>query len=156
MSKIDSKWVYGVCGALVTIGQALLLRHDLIDGKPYKVVDPLDVFSHTLYVGVPTSLILCGFLLYLMRARIVEYLLPTVPVLAFPVFVWCSYQVLFAWSGLDFFSGSGDFTPRQNEMEFAKDIIEILIIGCLGALISAALATIMLKAIQKVFGKAEG
>ena len=132
-------------GGLVTIGQVYLLLHDLINSKPYKIVDPSDVFYYTAYVGVPASLILCLVLIYFLRHRIDFYLLPMLPVVAFPIFVWGSYQLLFAIFGIDFFSGSGDFSVYQIELEFANDIMHVLFLGCLGGLVTVGIGATVAK-----------
>jgi hypothetical protein len=108
------------------------------------------VFYYTAFVGVPASLILCSFLIYFIRNRIVQYLLPMVPAVAFPVFVWGFYQLLFALFGIDFFSGSGDFTVRQIEMEFANDIMQVLFFGCLGGLVAVGISATVAKNFDRV------
>lgn len=137
--------IFSGLGGLLTIGQAYLILHALINTKPYKIVDPSYVFYYTAYVGVPASLILCCFLIYFIRNRIVQYLLPMVPVVAFPIFVWGFYQLLFALLGIDFFSGSGDFTVRQIELEFANDIMKVLFLGCLGGVVAVGISALMVK-----------
>lgn len=87
-------------------GQAYV-PHNLIESKPYKNADPSNVFYYTAYIGVPMSAILSGLLMYFMSSRMVRNMLPMVPVIAFPILVWSIYEVIFAWSGLDFFSGLG-------------------------------------------------
>jgi len=147
--------IFGGLGGLVTIGQAYLLLQDLINSKPYKIVDPSDVFYYTAYVGVPASLILCAFLIYFIRHRIVRYLLPLVPVIAFPIFVWSCYQILFVLFGIDFFSGSGDFTVRQSELEFANDIMHVLYLGCLGGLIAVGISVVVAKTFDRAVDRIE-
>ena len=142
MIKTNRWFLCASFGALITISQALLLLHNLIDGKPYKISDPLDVFHHTTYIGIPLALILCGILTYFMVSKIESYLLPMIPVIAFPILVWSIYQAIFAWSGLDLISGSGDFSVRQSELEFANNIIQALILGCLGGLVSVGISVI--------------
>ena len=132
-------------GGLVTIGQAYLLLHDLINSKPYKIADPSHVFYYTAYVGVPASLVLCSFLIYFMRHRIVRHALPLVPVIAFPIFVWSCYQILFVLFGINFFSGSGDFILRQIELEFARDVMEVLFLGWLGGLVAVGISALIVR-----------
>lgn len=141
--------IFSGLGGLVTIGQAYLLLHDLINSKPYKIVDPAAVFWYTAYVGVPASLILCSLLVYFVRHRIVRYLLPMVPVTSFPVLVWGFYQLLFVLFGIDFSSGSGDFTVRQIELEFANDIMHVLFPGCLCGLVAVGISA----AVEKRFDR---
>ena len=134
---------------LVAIGQAYLLLHSLVNSKPYKVVDPSNVFYYTAYVGVPVSFALCVALIYFIRLRIAGYLLPMVPALTFPIIVWTTYQLIFLVSGLDFFSGSGDFSVMQNEMAFAYDVVKVIMLACLGGLFTVGINVIITKLFAK-------
>lgn len=145
MINRNRQLLFAGLGSFVTVCQAYILLHDLIEGKPYKVVDPANVFFDTACIGVPVSLLLCGSLLYFMLSRIDDYLLPMVPVLSFPIFMWIVYQTIFLYSGVEIFSGSGDFSPRDNELEFAHDVVQVLLIGCVGGLLSVGIGAVIVK-----------
>lgn len=135
-------------GIFITIGEAWILFHSLVESKPYKIVDPSGVFHSTAYYGLPVSLILSWIAAYFMRTRIVSYLLSLIPIVVFPLFVWIFYQALFLFLGLDLFAGSGDFTNRQLELEFAQDVIQALMMGLFGGLISVAISAIVMRPVH--------
>jgi hypothetical protein len=139
-------------GILVMLLQLYLLHHLLAESKPYKVVDPSKVYQYTCIFGLPISFLLALGLTYLIRHRMTNILLPLIPALIFPILVWTAYNILFIALGIDFFSGSGDFTVRQIELEFSHDLIEVLYLGSIGGLIATGLGF----AVSKVFKLEDG
>lgn len=145
MKKVKRWMVFFGLGTLLAIGQSYLLYHNLAESKPYKIVDPSHVYQFTCMFGLPVAILLALGLTYLIRHRIESFLLPFVPALLFPVLVWTIYNVFFLALGIDLFSGSGNFSVRQIELEFSHDLIEVLYLGSIGGFTSIVLGIVISK-----------
>lgn len=132
--KQENDWrLPALLGASAMCLQVYLLYHALVKSKPFKVVNHEYLFYYTARIALPLGFSITLLLTYYLRDRVTGYLVLMIPVLTFPVLVWTIYQIIFFLLGVDVFAGSGDFTVRNGELEFAYVVVTALYLGsCLG------------------------
>ncbi len=110
--------VYVAIGSLGAIGQALWLRHELVDSYPFKVMGPLSyLYQHIGDVGGLISPAVAIAAIFMFRSAR-KYWLPVVPVVVCPLIFWLVFEYL-SWKSS--FS-SGYMTQPQFEDDTGESV----------------------------------
>jgi hypothetical protein len=141
-----SRLIYVAIGSIGAIGQAILLRHELVDTYPYKMMGPLsDLYDQIGNLGgiiAPAVSIaaLFGFLSFK------RFLLPAVPVLICPLAFWVVFEFVF-WRGP--YHGAAMLVSRFDHTTgasvhwlFVKTTLTLAGVGLLIGLASGALVSL--------------
>lgn len=147
MEQRSTRSLYYLClfvGAIGAAGQAFLLRHDLVDCYPYKVMSYEAYAVYTAIAGtgiwtaVPLSVLLALFL-----ARNKAWLAVLIPVVALPLIfalVFKIYSEIY-FAGLE--TGVGEFTVPAAAGQFYSSCVSLLITGSIvGSIFSATVHAI--------------
>jgi hypothetical protein len=101
--------VYVATGSIGAIGQAIWLRHDLVDTYPYKVMGPLsDLYAQIGNLGavLAPAVSIAAIFAFLSAKR---FLLPAVPVVLCPLVFWIVFECVFWRSS---YHGAGMLVSR--------------------------------------------
>jgi hypothetical protein len=90
--------LYVAIGGFGAIGQAMLLRNDLVNSYPYKMMDlpPYQFYAHIGEVGSIISPAIAITLVFLFMS-VKRYWIPAVPVVACPLIFWMVFEY-FSWA----------------------------------------------------------
>lgn len=90
--------VYVSIGSIGAIGQAILLRHELVDTYPYKMMGPLSDLYYDIgnYGGIVAPALSIAAVFAFLSAK--KFLLPAVPVVICPLVFWAVFEFVF-WRG---------------------------------------------------------
>ena len=90
--------LYVAIGGFGAIGQAMWLRHDLVDSYPFKMMDmpPFQFYAHIGEVGAIISPAIAITLVFLFMS-VKKYWIPAVPVVACPLIFWMVFEY-FTWA----------------------------------------------------------
>ena len=93
-----SRLVCVAIGSIGTIGQAIWLRHDLVDTYPYKMMGPLSDLYYQIgnFGGIIAPVVSIAALFGFLSVK--KFFLPAVPVLICPLVFWAVFEFVF-WRG---------------------------------------------------------
>jgi len=98
------RWAYAAAllvGGIGAFGQAALLRHELVNCYPYKV---MSFPSGGFYAGIGNAGFLVAPVLAVVASSLLRprrlWLVPALPVVSGPLFFWCVYKAAFLLRGL--------------------------------------------------------
>lgn len=91
---------YVAVGGFGAVGQAMWLRHDLVDSYPFKMMNtpPYQFYAHIGEVGAIISPAVAIALIFLFTS-LKRYWIPAIPVVACPLVFWLAFEY-FSWVSL--------------------------------------------------------
>jgi hypothetical protein len=143
-------WTYAAAlaaGGVGALGQALLLRHELVLSYPYKIMSSP---SADFYAGVGTAGLLVAPALAVIVTRLAKPLplwsVPASAAVLCPVFFWAVYKAAFLLRWLGGAGGGRNFdgtTPGAVEGAFINNALSLSFAGlCMGLTCGLALWTV--------------
>ena len=128
---------YLVIGSIGAIGQAILIRHELVDCLPYKIANP-ELYAYIANVGffvAPAVAIISAILLVSEKrfwtTAIPVLLCPLVFLLVFDYFTWVNPNY-----DQNAMSTQGDFGIVKSSLEFVRFAFKLAVEGAIIGLIS--------------------
>jgi hypothetical protein len=88
--------VYVAIGSFGAIGEAMWLRHDLVETYPFKMMGPLTPLYHR--IGDVGAIISPAIGIAAMFLSFRRYWLPVIPVVACPLIFWLVFEYFVWWS----------------------------------------------------------
>ena len=156
MVNVKSKgpfWFYIAIGAIGAIGQAIWLRHDLVDTYPYKIMYPLNGLYEQigdLGVVLAPALSIAATFIFLPVKR---FLLPAVPAAICPIIFWIVFEYVL-WRSPS--QGTEMLIPRFDQITgaaarwlFVKMVLSLSGAGVLIGVISGGLVSLIESGLRK-------
>jgi hypothetical protein len=153
MKRKDSLWIYLAIGSVGSIGQAMWLRHNLIDTYPYKMMGRLsDQYTQigNLGVVIAPALSIAAIFIFPSAKR---FLFPAVTMLICPIIFWIVFEYIM-WRSPS--QGLGMLVPHFDRITgasvwllFVKMVVSLSGVGMLIGVISGGLVSLIDRLLRK-------